>query len=126
MSQEDLALIINRSLIRNSQFLFLEVTTPSHVPAFPGKNMLLFTHKAGSQPGLLVLLSDAAKRGMHKQPIMSSLTEEVCEPKRLVMMDNGHAGSVECHYAQDKPIEHLGFHHVTNRDAQEPFLVPEV
>lgn len=55
-----------------------------------------------------------------------SLTEEVSEPLRLVVMDDGHTGSVERHQAQDNPVKHLGFHHVANRDAQKPFLVPEI
>lgn len=54
------------------------------------------------------------------------LTEEVGEPRRLVVMDNGHTGSVESHHAQDGPIEHLGFHHMANGDAQKPLLVPEI
>lgn len=52
------------------------------------------------------------------------LTEEVGEPGWLVVMDNGHAGSVESHQAQDDPVEDLGFHHVANGDAQESLLVP--
>lgn len=52
------------------------------------------------------------------------LTEEVGEPGWLVVMDDGHAGSVESHQAQYDPVEDLGFHHVANGDAQEPLLVP--
>lgn len=54
------------------------------------------------------------------------LTEEVGKPWRLVVMDNGHAGSVESHQAQDDPIKHLGFHHVANGDAQKSLFVPEI
>mgnify|MGYP001855839525 CR=1 FL=1 len=46
------------------------------------------------------------------------LTEEVGEPGWLVVMDDGHTGSVKSHQAQDNPVEDLGFHHVTNRNAQ--------
>lgn len=52
------------------------------------------------------------------------LTEEVGEPGWLVVMDDGHTGSVESHQAQDNPVEDLGFDHVANGDAQEPLLVP--
>jgi hypothetical protein len=41
-------------------------------------------------------------------------------------MDNGHAGSIESHKAQDDPVKHLGFDHVADRDAQKPFFMPEV
>lgn len=54
------------------------------------------------------------------------LTEEVGEPLGLVVMDDGHAGGVEGHQAQHNPVKHLGFHHVADRDAQKPFLVPEI
>lgn len=49
--------------------------------------------------------------------VAQGLTEEVGEPGWLVVMDNGHAGSVESHQAQDDPVENLGFHHVANGDA---------
>lgn len=55
-----------------------------------------------------------------------SLTEEVGEPLGLVVMDDGHAGGVEGHKAQHDPVKHLGLHHVADRDAQKPFLVPEI
>lgn len=58
---------------------------------------------------------------LHK---VQELTEEMCEPGWLVVMDNGHTGSVESHQAQDDPVEDLGFHHVANGDAQESLLVP--
>lgn len=48
------------------------------------------------------------------------------EPLGLVVMDNGHTGSVECYKAQHNPVKHLGFNHVANGDAQKPFLVPEI
>lgn len=54
------------------------------------------------------------------------LTEEVGEPGWLVVMDDGHAGSVESHQAEDDPVEDLGFHHVADGDAQESLLVPQV
>lgn len=92
---------------------------------FPGSNVYLFTYTVGSRPRLVLFLN-AATIPVHKQHRVPSLTEEVSEPWRLVVVNNGHTGSVEGHYAQDKPIEYLGFHHMTNRDAQEPLLVSEV
>lgn len=61
--------------------------------------------------------------GVSRHP---SLTKEVSEPLWLVVMDDGHTGSVESHQAQDDPVKHLGFNHVANRNAQKPFLVPEI
>ena len=55
-----------------------------------------------------------------------SLTEEMGEPLGLVVMDDGHTGSVESHKAQHNPVKHLGFDHVADRDAQKPFFVPEI
>lgn len=48
------------------------------------------------------------------------------EPLGLVVMDDGHTGGVESHEAQHDPVKHLGFHHVADRDAQKPLLVPEI
>lgn len=55
-----------------------------------------------------------------------SLTEEVSEPRGLVVVDDGHTGGVESHEAQHNPVKHLRFNHVTDRDTQKPFLVSEV
>lgn len=57
---------------------------------------------------------------------LHSLTEEVREPRGLVVMDDGHTSGVEGHEAQHNPVKHLGFNHVADGDAQKPFLVPEV
>lgn len=78
--------------------------------------MCPLTHTVDSGPGL-DLFPNAAVIPIHKQHRVPSLTKEVSKPRRLVMVNNGHTGSVEGHYAQDKPIEYLGFDHVTNRDA---------
>lgn len=48
------------------------------------------------------------------------------EPLGLVVMNNGHTGSIESHNTQDDPVKHLGFDHVADRDTQKPFLVPEI
>lgn len=42
------------------------------------------------------------------------------------MMDDGHTGGVKSHKAQHNPVKHLGFNHVADRNAQKPFLVPEI
>ena len=55
-----------------------------------------------------------------------SLTEEVGEPLGLVVMDDGHTGSVESHKAQHDPVKHLGLNHVADRDTQKSLLVPEI
>lgn len=48
------------------------------------------------------------------------------EPLWLVVMNDGHTGSIESHNTQDDPVEHLRLDHVSDRDAQKPFLVPEI
>lgn len=68
-----------------------------------------------------VLCAHTVLSHLHKA---QRLTEEVGEPGWLVVMDDGHTGSVESHQAQDNPVEDLGFHHVANGDAQESLLVP--
>lgn len=54
------------------------------------------------------------------------LTEGLCEPNRLVIVDDGHAQSIQAHHAQNNPVEALSFHHATNEEP-DPFLfTPEV
>lgn len=54
------------------------------------------------------------------------LTEGLCEPHRLVIVDDGHAQSVQAHHAENDPVEALSFHHATDEEA-DPFLfAPEV
>lgn len=49
------------------------------------------------------------------------LTEGLCEPHWLVIVDNGHTQSIQAHHAQDDPVEALSFHHATDEEA-DPFL----
>ena len=48
------------------------------------------------------------------------------EPLWLVVMNNGHTGIIKSHNTQDDPVKDLGLDHVADRDAQKPFLVPEI
>lgn len=49
------------------------------------------------------------------------LTEGLCEPHWLVIVDDGHAQSIQAHHAQNDPVEALSFHHATDEEA-DPFL----
>lgn len=84
-------------------------------------------HTSTTVMGLIpVCLGTSSEGVLQHSPAYTKLTEEVGEPGWLVVMDDGHAGSVESHQAQDDPVEDLGFDHVADGDAQEPLLVPQV
>lgn len=41
-------------------------------------------------------------------------------------MNDGHAKRVQAHYAQNNPVEALGFHHAANEEARSFLLAAEV
>lgn len=53
------------------------------------------------------------------------LTEEVGQPERLVVVNNGHAQRVESHQAQNCPVESVRLHHAADGDAEETLLAAE-
>ena len=53
------------------------------------------------------------------------LTEEVGQPERLVVVNNGHTQRVESHKAQHCPVERVCLHHTADGDAQETLLAAE-
>lgn len=54
------------------------------------------------------------------------LTEGPRKPLRLVIVDYGHAQSVEAHQTQNNPVEALGFHHAADEEPGPLLLTPEV
>lgn len=54
------------------------------------------------------------------------LTEETGQPRRLVVMNDGHAQRVESHQAQHCPVKRLRLHHTPDRDTQETLLTAEI
>lgn len=51
------------------------------------------------------------------------LTEGPCKPLGLVIVDYGHAHSIEAHQTQNDPVEALSFHHAADEEPG-PLLLP--
>lgn len=57
---------------------------------------------------------------------MEPLTEEVGQPERLVVMNNGHTERVERHEAEHRPVERVRLHHAADGDAQKSLLPSKI
>ncbi len=54
------------------------------------------------------------------------LTEGLCQPLGLVIVDYGHTQSIEANQTQNDPVEALSFHHAADEEADPLLLTPEV